>query len=45
VNFSKIKNQLGFSITKKVPDGLKEVYDIIKSGIINNPDSQIYKNI
>jgi nucleoside-diphosphate-sugar epimerase len=45
VDFSKIKNKLGFSIKKTVPDGLREIYSIIKSGIISNPDSQIYKNI
>jgi nucleoside-diphosphate-sugar epimerase len=45
VDFSKIKNKLGFSIKKTIPDGLREIYSIIKSGIISNPDSQIYKNI
>lgn len=45
VNFSKIKDQLGFSITKKVPQGLREIYSIVKDGIVANPDSQIYKNI
>jgi nucleoside-diphosphate-sugar epimerase len=45
VDFSKIKNKLRFSIKKTVPDGLREIYSIIKSGIISNPDSQIYKNI
>ena len=45
VDFSKIKNKLGFSIKKTVPDGLREIYSIIKSGIISDPDSQTYKNI
>lgn len=45
VNFSKIKNLLGFNITKRVPDGLKEIYQIIKYGIISEPDSIKYKNI
>ncbi len=28
VNFDKIKNELGFTITKKVPDGVKEIYTL-----------------
>jgi nucleoside-diphosphate-sugar epimerase len=44
VNFSKIKDKLGFKITKTVPDGLQEIHDIIKQGIITNPESTIYKN-
>lgn len=45
VNFSKIKNLLGFNITKRVPDGLKEINQIIKYRIISEPDSIKYKNI
>ncbi len=45
VDFSKIKNELGFSITKTVPDGLKEIHKIIKDGIISDPYSKNYKNI
>jgi nucleoside-diphosphate-sugar epimerase len=45
VDFSKIKNVLGFSISKRVPDGIKEVRDIIQMGIIPNPEDQKYYNI
>ncbi len=45
VNFSKIKNELGFSITKTVPDGLMEIHNILKDGIISDPYSDKYKNI
>ncbi len=45
VDFSKIKNQLGFKITKTVPDGLREIHQIIVDGIISNPYSNNYKNI
>lgn len=45
VNFDKIKNELGFSITKKVPDGIKEIYTLVKSGIITDPFEQKYRNI
>jgi nucleoside-diphosphate-sugar epimerase len=45
VNFDKIKNTLNYSITKKVPVGLFEIYHALKNGIISNPNSQIYQNI
>lgn len=45
VDFSKIKNELGFDISKKVPDGIREIYGIVKAGIISNPYSKTYHNI
>lgn len=45
VAFEKIKNTLGFEITKTVPDGMKEIIQILKDGIISDPDSPKYKNI
>lgn len=45
VNFDKIKNELGFAITKKVPDGVKEIYSLIKTGIIADPFEQKFRNI
>jgi len=45
VSFEKIKNELGFKITKKVPDGIEQIIKIIKDGFLNNPDDQKYKNI
>jgi len=45
VDFSKIKNILGFNITKKVPDGIKEIKDIVQIGIIPHPEDQKYYNI
>ncbi len=45
VNFDKIKNELGFTITKKVPDGIKEIYALVKSGIIADPFEQKFRNI
>lgn len=44
VNFTKIKNELGFSITKTVPNGLMEIHRILKDGLISDPYSKIYKN-
>tara|TARA_Y100001958_G_scaffold155978_1_gene147677 strand:+ start:533 stop:1504 length:972 start_codon:yes stop_codon:yes gene_type:complete len=45
VDFSKIKNELGFSISKTVPDGIKEIKKIVESGIITDCYSSKYKNI
>ena len=44
VNFDKIKNELGFTITKKVPDGIKEVYALLKTGIVTDPFDQKFRN-
>jgi nucleoside-diphosphate-sugar epimerase len=45
VNSDKIKNTLGFTITKRVPDGIKEIYKLMQSGIIDDPHSQKFRNI
>lgn len=45
VNFDKIKNQLGFTITKKVPDGVKEIYTLLKTGIVTDAYGQKFRNI
>ncbi len=45
VNFDEIKKSLSFEIEKRVPDGIKEYIDLIKSGTIIDPDSSTYKNV
>lgn len=45
VNCDKIKNELGFSITKKVPEGIREIIKLMQSGIITDPHSQKFRNI
>ena len=44
VNFDKIKNELGYSITKKVPDGVKEIYTLLKTGIVTDAFAEKFKN-
>lgn len=44
VSFEKIKRELGFTISKRVPDGIKEVKYLIEQNIIPNPDDPKYKN-
>jgi len=45
VNFDKIKNELGYSITKKVPDGVKEIYTLLKTGIVTDAYAEKFRNI
>lgn len=43
--FNKIKNELGFKISKTVSVGINEILTSIKFGIIENPDDQRFYNI
>ena len=45
VNSDKIKRELGFEITMRVPDGIEEVKRIIQEGVIQDPEDQKYYNI
>jgi nucleoside-diphosphate-sugar epimerase len=45
VNCDKIKTNLGFTITKKVPDGIREIMKLMKSGMITDAHSQKFRNI
>ncbi len=45
VNFDKITNELGFKITKTVPDGIREIYSLIKTGLIDDPYGPKFRNI
>jgi nucleoside-diphosphate-sugar epimerase len=45
VNFDRIKNELGFQISKTVPEGIGDVLYGIRMGVISNPENQMYYNI
>jgi nucleoside-diphosphate-sugar epimerase len=45
VDFSKINRLLGFTTTRTVKDGIKEIIRVLESGIISNPYDKIYRNI
>jgi nucleoside-diphosphate-sugar epimerase len=45
VDFSKIRNELGFSIINTLPKGIREMYAFLKSGLLSDPYSCKYKNI
>ena len=44
VNFDKIKTTLGYTITKKVPDGIKEIYTLLSTGIVTDSFAQKFRN-
>jgi nucleoside-diphosphate-sugar epimerase len=45
VCFEKIKNVLNYSITRTVPQGIREIHSSLRMGIIENPDHERYYNI
>ena len=45
VDFTKIKDELGFKISKTVPDGILEIKKIVESGVISDCYSSKFKNI
>ena len=44
VSFSRIATSLGYKITKTVPDGVGEVAELVRSGIIRDPDDASHRN-
>jgi nucleoside-diphosphate-sugar epimerase len=44
VNCDLIASQLGFEITRRVPDGIKEIIHAIRTGVLSNPRDQRYSN-
>lgn len=44
VSFEKIKNQLGFTASKKLLDGIKEVKFLIDNKVLLDPEDAKYKN-
>jgi nucleoside-diphosphate-sugar epimerase len=44
VDFAKIKSVLEFEITKRIPDGIKEIKEIVQTGVISDPDNPRYYN-
>lgn len=44
VTFSKIERVLGFSVTRTLVDGVREVRDLMASGIVADPNAAEYSN-
>jgi len=45
VDFSKVRDVLEFKITRTVPDGIREIKQVVELGVIQNPEEQKYYNI
>ena len=45
VDFTRIRETLGYRITKRVPDGLLEIHRILVDGMLRDPDSKAYQNV
>ena len=45
VTFETIKREVGFKISKTLPEGIKEIKNILESGIIQDPEERKYYNI
>jgi nucleoside-diphosphate-sugar epimerase len=44
VSFDKIRNTLGFRISRTVPEGIRDILSCLRMGIIENPDDPRYYN-
>lgn len=44
VDFSRVRDELGFLATRHVEDGIREVADIIRQGVITDFDNPNYRN-
>ena len=45
VNCDLIRQELGFKVTRRVPDGIREVMEVVRLGIVSDPDDQRFYNI
>jgi len=45
VDFSKIHSTLGFEITKRLSDGIRELAVLLRQGVISDPDAARFKNV
>ncbi|MFL7893363.1 MAG: NAD-dependent epimerase/dehydratase family protein [Anaerolineales bacterium] len=44
ISYKKIQEQLGFETTKTIEDGVREILQALRIGIIENPQDQRYRN-
>jgi nucleoside-diphosphate-sugar epimerase len=45
VSFNKIKEQLGYKVTRKLPYGIAQIKKIIMDGLLDDPDDIKYRNL
>jgi nucleoside-diphosphate-sugar epimerase len=44
VSFDKLREELGFAPSRRVPDGIDEVVGLLRSGLLDDPFSDVYRN-
>jgi nucleoside-diphosphate-sugar epimerase len=44
VNFDRIARELNFSVSRRVPDGIRELNQVVCSGLLSDPYDSIYQN-
>ena len=44
VSFSKVKERLGFALSKSVPDGIADVARLVREGVLSDFDRPEYRN-
>ena len=44
IDFSRIHSELGFQVARRVPDGIREVAQLVSSGLLTDPDDPKYIN-
>jgi nucleoside-diphosphate-sugar epimerase len=44
VSFEKIRNELGYEITIRVPEGIAQIKKVIEDGFLLDPDDPKYRN-
>jgi nucleoside-diphosphate-sugar epimerase len=44
VSFEKLRERLGFVAQRRVPDGIDEMIALLRSGLLEDPYAQIYRN-
>ena len=44
VSFEKINERLGFRISKTVPNGIRQIIQVVQDGFIPDPDTKEYRN-
>jgi nucleoside-diphosphate-sugar epimerase len=45
VDFSRIRDELGFAIARRVPDGMREIGRVLRNGLIADPYAAVYQNV
>jgi len=44
VSFEKVKEKLGFEVSRTVPDGIDEILELLRSGLLEDPYAAGYRN-